>query len=81
MEVKSVLFTTPMGEGKQRRSLTFTAEWDYPLPNSIREEMFEEICNYDSIELRLEKLKSMLNKELITEEEYNAKKQKLIDEM
>ena len=30
---------------------------------------------------KLEKLKSMLNKELITEEEYNAKKQKLIDEM
>ena len=35
----------------------------------------------DSIETKLEKLKSMLNKELITEEEYNAKKQKLIDEM
>ncbi len=81
MDVKAVLFTTPMGEGKPRRSLTFTAEWDYPLPNSIREEMFEEICNYDSIESRLEKLKSMLNKELITEEEYNTKKQKLIDEL
>ena len=35
----------------------------------------------DTIETKLEKLKSMLNKELITEEEYNAKKQKLIDEM
>ena len=37
--------------------------------------------NFDSIELKLEKLKSMLNKELITEEEFNTKKQKLIDEM
>ena len=63
-------------------STTLTGdEWEYPLPNSLREEMFEEICNYDSIELRLEKLKSMLNKELITEEEYNTKKQKLIDEL
>ena len=35
----------------------------------------------DSIELKLEKLKSMLNKGLITEEDFNAKKQKLIDEM
>ena len=81
MELKSVDFTTPMGEGRPRYSWTPTAEWEYPLPNSLREEMFEEICNYDSIELRLEKLKSMLNKELITEEEYNTKKQKLIDEM
>jgi len=78
---KFAIFTTPMGEGKPRGSWTRTAEWEYPLPNSLREEMFEEICNYDSIELRLEKLKSMLNKELITEEEYNTKKQKLIDEM
>ena len=78
---KFAIFTTPMGEGKPRRSFTSTAEWEYPLPNSLREEMFEEICNYDSIELRLEKLKSMLNKELITEEEYNTKKQKLIDEL
>ena len=37
--------------------------------------------NDDSIESKLEKLKSMLDKELITEEEFNAKKQKLIDEM
>ena len=35
----------------------------------------------ESIESKLEKLKSMLDKELITEEEFNAKKQKLIDEM
>ena len=34
-----------------------------------------------SIESKLEKLKSMLDKELITEEEFNTKKQKLIDEM
>ena len=81
MDVKAVLFTTPMGEGKPRRSFTSNAEWEYPLPNSLREEMFEEICNYDSIESRLEKLKSMLNKELITEEEYNTKKQKLIDKL
>jgi hypothetical protein len=80
--VKFLLFTKPMGEGKPSFSSTSTGEeWEYPLPNSLREEMFEEICNYDSIELRLEKLKSMLNKELITEEEYNAKKQKLIDKM
>ena len=37
--------------------------------------------NDESIESKLEKLKSMLDKELITEEEFNAKKQKLIDEM
>ena len=37
--------------------------------------------NDDSIESKLEKLKSMLNKGLITEEDFNAKKQKLIDEM
>ena len=37
--------------------------------------------NYDSIDSKLEKLKSMLNKELITKEEFNTKKQKLIDEM
>ena len=35
----------------------------------------------ESIESKLEKLKSMLDKELITEEEFNTKKQKLIDEM
>ena len=35
----------------------------------------------ESIESKLEKLKSMLDKELITEDEFNAKKQKLIDEM
>ena len=81
MELKVVDFTTPMGEGRPRYSWTPTAEWEYPLPNSLREEMFEEICNYDSIESKLEKLKSMLNKELITEEEYNTKKQKLIDKL
>ena len=37
--------------------------------------------NVDSIDSKLQKLKSMLDKELITEEEFNAKKQKLIDEM
>ena len=37
--------------------------------------------NDESIESKLEKLKSMLDKELITEEEFNAKKQNLIDEM
>ena len=37
--------------------------------------------NDDSIESKLVKLKSMLDKELITEEEFNAKKQNLIDEM
>ena len=37
--------------------------------------------NDDSIESKLEKLKSMLDKELITEEEFNAKKQKLIEEI
>ena len=37
--------------------------------------------NDDSIESKLEKLKSMLDKELITEDEFNAKKQKLIDEI
>ena len=37
--------------------------------------------NVDSIDSKLEKLKSMLDKELITEEEFNAKKQKLIDEI
>ena len=37
--------------------------------------------NVDSIESKLEKLKSMLDKELITEVEFNTKKQKLIDEM
>ena len=81
IDVKILLFTKPMGEGEQIFYSHDTGGWEYPLPNSLREEMFEEICNYDSIELRLEKLKSMLNKELITEEEYNAKKQKLIDEM
>ena len=37
--------------------------------------------NDDSIESKIEKLKSMLDKELITEDEFNAKKQKLIDEI
>ena len=74
--LKYQVYKNSMGEGRPRYSWTPTAEWEYPLPNSLREEMFEEICNYDSIELRLEKLKSMLNKELITEEEYNAKKQR-----
>ena len=37
--------------------------------------------NDDSIESKLVKLKSMLDKDLITEEEFNAKKQKLIDEI
>jgi len=35
----------------------------------------------NEIDSKLEKLKSMLDKELITEEEFNAKKQKLIDEI
>lgn len=35
----------------------------------------------DSIESKLEKLKSLLEKDLITEEEFNTKKQKLIDEI
>ena len=37
--------------------------------------------NDDSIESKIEKLKSMLDKDLITEDEFNAKKQKLIDEI
>ena len=37
--------------------------------------------NVDSIDSKLQKLKSMLDKELITENEFNAKKQKLIDEI
>jgi hypothetical protein len=80
-DFKLLLFTKQMGEGEQIFYSHSPGPWGTPSPNSVREEMFEEICNYDSIELRLEKLKSLLEKDLITEEEFNTKKQKLIDEI
>ena len=35
----------------------------------------------DSIEFKMDSLKSMLNKELITEDEYNEKKKDLLDKL
>ena len=46
-----------------------------------QESVVNSSTNEESIESKLEKLKSMLDKELITEDEFKAKKQKLIDEI
>ena len=47
----------------------------------IDEENHSDVSYEDSMEGRLEKLKDMYEKELITSEEYEAKKKELLDEM
>ena len=42
--LKVQLYKNSMGEGKPWDDWTPKDEWDYPKPNSVRESLYNEIC-------------------------------------
>ncbi len=76
-----ILICLPSGYFLFRRKKAQTKSESQNITVEDKNEITNSQIKDESIESKLEKLKSMLDKELITEEEFNAKKQKLIDEM
>ena len=77
----SILICLPSGYFLFRRKKEPSKSESQNITVEDKNEITNSQIKDESIESKLEKLKSMLDKELITEEEFNAKKQKLIDEM